>query len=142
MSRTKKKPSSKSGRGKHRDAGPYLPGFAASETRPDPSGSEAMSTRMGWWVKTSATQELNAAGQPRGFKHTLMCGKRSVESGVGADAGRRLLALAEFANTRKQQPMAAKAKRISSHPDMPIQERQDGVAHIRKEELETTDTNH
>ena len=141
MSRSKKKPPSKSGGGKRRDPGPYLPGFAASETRPDPSGSEAMSTRTDWWVKTSDEQKLNVWGQPRGFKQTLMYRNRIIQSGVGADAGRTLGAQADFFTARKQQPMKAKVKRIFSQAEMLFQEWKDGAAHIRKEESDTTDTN-
>ena len=45
----------------------------------------------------------------------------------------------------RETPIAAHTdvgKRISSYPDMVIQERHDGAVHIRKEESKTTDTNH
>jgi len=96
----------------------------------------------GWWVKTSDVQNLNKAGLPCGFKHTLMHGNKTVKSGhgVGVDAGRTLRALAEFSNAREQSLMTVTAKRTLSHPEMPIL-RQDGSNHDGKEGP-TTETNH
>ena len=54
----------------------------------------------GWWVRTSATQVLDAAGTPAGYKHSLMRGRKVVKTGTGADAGRRLRAEADFLNAR------------------------------------------
>lgn len=77
----------------------YLPGFAPPEVGIETPGHPPDTRpRSGWWVKRSAKQVLNAAGQPVGFRHQLMHGREVVKSGVGADSGRTFRQQADFLN--------------------------------------------
>jgi hypothetical protein len=81
-----------------------LPGFAPSDIGVQPPETPAGTPRLGWWVKQSATQLTDSAGQPAGFKHTLMYGDRVVMSGTGADCARTFQRQAEFFNLNKGVP--------------------------------------
>lgn len=75
----------------------FLPDFDWSETMTRPPAPSPAET--GWWVRSSAKQERSTTtGEPLGFRHSLMRGKRAVTSGIGADAARKFAAQAAFFN--------------------------------------------
>lgn len=82
-----------------------LPSLVISEARLDPSQTEAVSKHLSWWVKSSATQELDASGLPLGFKDTLMFNHRAIQSGIGADKARAFKLQVSFLNLRGAIPI-------------------------------------
>lgn len=79
----------------------YLPGLDPSEGRPETPGYPPETTsRTGWWVKRSVNQVTDAAGQPVGFRHQLMHGRKVVRTGVGADYARTFREQADFLNQK------------------------------------------
>ena len=82
----------------------YLPGFAPPDIEVNPPGTAADTPRPDWWVKRSAKQTVDVAGQPVGFKHTLMYGSKIIRSGTGANPGRAFMRQAEFLNSKSAEP--------------------------------------
>jgi hypothetical protein len=81
----------------------YLPGLAQPEGEIEaPGHPPAPGPFSGWWVRRSAKQITDAAGQPVGFRHQLMHGREVVKSGVGADYARTFREQASFLNGRSQ----------------------------------------
>lgn len=84
-----------------------LPGFDSIQS--PCSTSSACPDQMGqeYWVRTSDKQTLNRRGDPSGYRHQLMRGKKTVpyHRGTGADALRTLMAQAMYFNglLRQQQ---------------------------------------
>jgi hypothetical protein len=73
-----------------------------SVVAPSFRGSTARTPSTNWWVRSSAKQVVCPnTGEPRGFKHSLMHGKKVVMSGGGADSGRTFRAQAEFLNNHE-----------------------------------------
>jgi hypothetical protein len=56
---------------------------------------------------------MNAAGQPVGYRHQLMHGRKVMGSGVGADYARTFSRQAEFMNTRDERVQ----RRVVTHAD-------------------------
>ncbi len=78
---------------------PCPPGISIIKEGNQPPSPVALNgDRAGWWIRTSAKQTLDTAGQPVGFKHRLMHGRKAIMSGTGADAARTFAAQAEFLN--------------------------------------------
>jgi hypothetical protein len=83
----------------------YLPGLDPGEVGTSAPGHQPEAIpRTGWWVKRSAKQVTDAAGQPVGFRHQLMHGRQVARTGVGADCARTFRRQAEFLN---QQALSA-----------------------------------
>jgi hypothetical protein len=83
----------------------YLPGLDPTEVGSETPGHTPETTpSSGWWVKRSAKQVTDAAGQPVGFRHQLMHGRQVARTGVGADCARTFRRQAEFLN---QQALSA-----------------------------------
>jgi len=83
------------------DFGPYLPGMddcAFTATRV----SAALMDHDRLWVRSSAKQVLNAAGQLAGFEHKLMRGSKTILTGIGPDTRRTFEAQADFLNQAKR----------------------------------------
>jgi hypothetical protein len=96
----------------------YLPGLDPSEERPETPGHTPETTlRTGWWVKRSAKQVTDAAGQPVGFRHQLMHGRVVVRTGVGADYARTLSRQADFLNALGTQALHQVTASSSEGPD-------------------------
>jgi hypothetical protein len=77
-----------------------LPGLTPSNAEADPTCHQLDTPSAGWWVKRSAKQTTNAAGQPIGYRHQLMHGRKVISSGVGADCGRTFSLQADFLNAQ------------------------------------------
>lgn len=79
----------------------YLPGLDPTEVGSETPGHPPdTSPSSGWWVKRSANQVTDAAGQPVGFRHQLMHGRKVVRTGVGADYARTFREQADFLNQK------------------------------------------
>ena len=79
----------------------FLAGVTQSNAEADSTSHQPdTAPHSGWWVRRSAEQVTDAAGQPVGYRHQLMHGRKVIMSGVGADCGRTFLQQAEFLNTR------------------------------------------
>lgn len=80
----------------------FLPGLAPSECGAETPGHQSDTTsRSGWWCRRFAEQILNSVGQPIGYRHQLMHGRKVVITGVGADFGRALSLQADFLNAQE-----------------------------------------
>ena len=75
----------------------FLPGLAPSDDGAGSPGHQP-TTRSGWWVRRSAEQVMDAAGQSVGYRHQLMHGRKVMGSGVGADCARTFSRQADFLN--------------------------------------------
>jgi len=81
----------------------FLPGLAPTSSDPDaPAQQPNTSPSPGWWVRRSAKQVTDADGQPLGFRHQLMHGRKVVRTGIGADYARTFREQASFLNGRNQ----------------------------------------
>ncbi len=80
----------------------YLPGLAPPDGGTSPPEPLADTPYLGWWVKRSEQQAIDATGQPAGFKHTLMLGHTIMGSAVGADGDRTFQQQAEYLNARDE----------------------------------------
>lgn len=79
----------------------FLPGMAPSECGAETASHQPDSTtQSGWWVHHSVEQVRNSVGQPGGYRHQLMHGRRAIKSGVGADCARTFQQQADFLNAR------------------------------------------
>ena len=83
----------------------YLTGLAPSDGDADQLKQQPACPCPGWWVKRSARQVLDKAGQPTGYRHYLMQGKKSTSYGVGADCARTFRKQAEFLNARDERAL-------------------------------------
>jgi hypothetical protein len=82
----------------------YIPGLTPLEGGTETPNHHLASPSAGWWVKQSAKQTIDAAGQPSSYRHQLMYGRKVISSGVGVDCGRTFRAQADFQNARDQAP--------------------------------------
>ena len=97
----------------------FLPGLAPPEVGVDPPSRQHDTTSSDWWVRRSAHQVMNAAGQPVGYRHQLMHGHKIIKSGVGADCGRTFRQQAEFLNTRDELRLGSKEPTDVAAEDQP-----------------------
>lgn len=80
-----------------------LPGLASPEVEPaTPGNLPYILPSSDWWVRQSAKQVMDADGQPLGFRHQLMHGRKVVRTGIGADFARTFREQASFLNGRSQ----------------------------------------
>lgn len=83
----------------------YLPGLAPREGEIETPSHPPNSNRCsGLWVRRSAKQVTNADGQPTGFCHHLMRGRKVIRSGIGADCARMFQQQAVFLNQQDVRP--------------------------------------
>lgn len=96
----------------------YIPGLAPLEGGTETPGHHLASPSSGWWVKQSAEQTINAAGQPIGYRHQLIHGRKVITSGVGADFGRTFSRQADFLNAQSTRALhqAITTRPRSGHP--------------------------
>lgn len=80
----------------------FLPGLTPSNEEVDPTSHHLDTPSAGWWVRRSAKQTINAAGQPIGYRHHLMHGRKVISSGVVVDFGRKVRLQADYQNTRDE----------------------------------------
>lgn len=83
----------------------YIPGLAPLECGTETPGHHLASPSSGWWVRRSAHQNINAAGQPIGYRHQLMHGRKVISFGVGADCARTFQRQADYQNTHDEQAL-------------------------------------
>ncbi len=77
----------------------YLPGLAPPEVGFEAPGHPPETIpSSGWWVRRSAKQVTDAAGQPVGFRHQLMHGRKVVRTGFGSGYARTFREQAYFLN--------------------------------------------
>lgn len=108
-------PSEKPSDGEH-PALHYLPGLAPSCSEPDeiihPPNTSPSS---GWWVRRSVKQVTDAAGQPLGFRHQLMHGRKVVRTGIGADYARTFRQQADFLNSMDKRAQQRVVTTVDAH---------------------------
>jgi hypothetical protein len=83
----------------------FLPGLSPSDGGAGSPGHQSDTiSRTGWWVRRTDRQKLDAAGQPAGYRHQLMHGRKVISTGVGADFARTIQQQADFQNAKDQVP--------------------------------------
>ena len=87
----------------------WLPGFVPCPSRGGgtqaPQGADAVpQPAAGWWVRSGKKQKLDKFGNPSGFTHELMFGKRRIKSGRGTDDRRQFETQAAFLNEKGALP--------------------------------------
>lgn len=98
----------------------FLPGLAPPHGVDDQPGQHPVTPGSGWWVKRSTRQTVDAAGQPAGFRHQLMLGRKTVKTGTGADCGRTFSQQADFLNSRDSRDLQDSPRHASAEaPDNP-----------------------